>query len=180
MIHYTDNIVSTVAHEIGHALGMDHDFTADANGNDCSGQGGVMDYKSVRDKWTSCSQAGLDSYMQQGGNCIQCSGGQQQQQQQQCKSFGPPSTCDHFKANGSCEKQPIVKYYCKAQCGTCESAIKVPQKYKAVTNIALLSGDLKDDFLKTRVCRRLKKLGRCKDPRYSQVFCMSTCPKQNR
>jgi len=50
-----------MAHELGHNLGMNHDFLSspsdpryDNQGNICTGINGVMDY-AQRDKWTTCS-----------------------------------------------------------------------------------------------------------------------------
>jgi len=59
-----------VAHEMGHNMGMSHDF-ADKHGGQsgaCNGQG-LMSYGSVPQKWSSCSTADyLARYNQVGGN----------------------------------------------------------------------------------------------------------------
>ncbi len=54
-----------MAHELGHNLGMHHDFIdpytdpktiyRDANGNTCTDVNGVMDYFVTVQKWTTCS-----------------------------------------------------------------------------------------------------------------------------
>ena len=67
----TDNLQS-FAHEVGHALGMEHDFSEsqkqktgikmDFEGQSCSDKGGIMDYYTDQTKrvtlvkqWTRCS-----------------------------------------------------------------------------------------------------------------------------
>ena len=54
-----------MAHELGHNLGMNHDFIdpytnpktifLDSAGNSCTNNGGVMDYFVAVNKWTTCS-----------------------------------------------------------------------------------------------------------------------------
>ena len=58
-----------VAHEIGHNLGMNHDFTTKPGnmrrtrtGKACTGIGGIMDYTSRRKKWSPCSVQDLNDY----------------------------------------------------------------------------------------------------------------------
>ena len=78
----------TLAHELGHALGMRHDFksvTCNDNlevciktrrnatdGTLCTEVGGVMDYfQANTTKWTKCSHDDLHDYMaKSGGFCI--------------------------------------------------------------------------------------------------------------
>ena len=69
--NFRGNILSSqvIAHEIGHNLGMYHDFGAststhryDSNGNDCTGIGGYMDYVSNPNKWSTCSVEDYTTY----------------------------------------------------------------------------------------------------------------------
>jgi hypothetical protein len=61
-----------MAHELGHNLGMNHDFidpyTTPKNirrnsaGNTCTDVNGVMDYYVIIQKWTTCSNEKLTAY----------------------------------------------------------------------------------------------------------------------
>ena len=61
-----------LAHEIGHALGMKHDFgndgtkdiRYDSNGKPCTNENGVMGYgsKKLLEKFTSCSKQDFTSW----------------------------------------------------------------------------------------------------------------------
>ena len=77
-----------LAHEIGHALGMYHDFgnggtsdiKYDSSGNRCTGINGLMDYgsRSRVDKFTTCSKEDFASWYRRvvqtyGSFCLTCS-----------------------------------------------------------------------------------------------------------
>ena len=78
-----------LAHELGHALGMQHDFKNvvksniryDSKGNSCTGVNGLMDYVTRRsvNKFTTCSREDFAAWYQRvvgtcGSFCLSCSG----------------------------------------------------------------------------------------------------------
>ena len=78
-----------LAHELGHALGMQHDFKKDvksnirydSKGNRCTGVNGMMDYVTRRsvNKFTTCSREDFAAWYQRvvgtyGSFCLSCNG----------------------------------------------------------------------------------------------------------
>ena len=74
-----------MAHELGHNLGMSHDFIDpisspktiryDSNGNSCTDHNGVMDYYVVVTQLTNCSVEAFTDlynyYLSNGGFCLE-------------------------------------------------------------------------------------------------------------
>merc|ERR1711997_847208 len=76
----------TAAHELGHILGMDHDFDTKVfnkdhrtfkyrkyNGKTC--KGGLMSYKDPRSGWSTCGQRDFSRYLTSGGTKKPCTFG---------------------------------------------------------------------------------------------------------
>ena len=69
LIIYENFFNQVIAHEIGHNLGMEHDFGATTSTNKyastgelCTGIGGYMDYRSNPTKWSACSVENYNTY----------------------------------------------------------------------------------------------------------------------
>ena len=114
-----------MAHELGHALGIKHDFYLDinngnkiyrysSNGKLCTNIGGIMDYNEYHTKriWTKCSledfQMFINEKIKQNGNfCLDnnaCN-----DTFLRCQYWTKRgNSCDHFK-----------KYFCRKSCKIC-------------------------------------------------------------
>ena len=62
------SLLKTIAHELGHNLGMFHDFESDgkerfsSNSILCTGIGGYMDYGPNFNRWSECSVEDFTKY----------------------------------------------------------------------------------------------------------------------
>ena len=74
--------LQTTAHEIGHNLGMDHDFNTSVYNrqrkfqyrkyNKKSCKGGLMDYGANRNGWSACSARDFSRYITKAGTVKPC------------------------------------------------------------------------------------------------------------
>ena len=76
------NFVKALAHEIGHSVGINHDFVGsdttvtryDSKGRKCINVGGIMDYALVNENdtntWSGCSIDDFTASMNQNPNCL--------------------------------------------------------------------------------------------------------------
>jgi len=125
---------ATFAHELGHALGMPHDFTTstttpklDKSGNSCLNVDGVMSYKNSKTTWSQCSREAITGWFAQLSNVgINCKG--QNPCKDNCKSGGSAGSCplsamicDNPDRYGGCNGQfkSYFKDHCQKTCGIC-------------------------------------------------------------
>jgi len=126
----------TFAHELGHSLGMPHDFTdssnpdnsprADSNGNSCLNVDGIMSYKNVpKTTWSTCSKEAITGWFAQlSKSQINCKG--ENPCVDICKTGSTGCTlsamiCDNPSSFGGCTGQykSFFDKYCKKTCGIC-------------------------------------------------------------
>merc|ERR1712012_425413 len=178
-----------LAHEIGHGLGMYHDFYQDSSGNrygyiiggrPCTGINSIMDYVRSPNKWSPCSDYFLRRYMSSGGsyrssgNCIPHSG--------TCNSGW-----DSSSGSSSCtDKKSYCPYlpdiycyewvennlyrntYCPNRCKTCDGG-------SGVTKPASQSGCSNSGYFSESVCSRQATPAVCAANPRAIMGCRSTC-----
>merc|ERR1711990_102564 len=126
----------TFAHELGHSLGMPHDFTdssnpnnsprADSSGNSCLNVDGIMSYKNVdKTTWSTCSKEAITGWFAQlSKSQMNCKG--ENACEDLCKTGStscPLSAmiCDNPSSFGGCTGQykGYFDQYCKLTCEIC-------------------------------------------------------------
>merc|ERR1711936_1381290 len=134
----------TAAHELGHTLGMDHDFDnrvfresrhrtfkyRNYNGKSC--KGGLMSYKEPRSGWSKCGQRDFSRYLTSGGTKKPCTFGSKikvikggctencayvfKQSVQNKKQQGASCSKGYSDCRGDIKKGELTSYGCKKKC----------------------------------------------------------------
>jgi len=134
----------TAAHELGHTLGMDHDFDnrvfresrhrtfkyRNYNGKSC--KGGLMSYKEPRSGWSKCGQRDFSRYLTSGGTKKPCTFGSKikvikggctencayvfKQCVQRKKMYGKSCSEGYSDCRGDIKKGELTGYGCKKKC----------------------------------------------------------------
>jgi len=121
----------TIAHEVGHNLGMHHDFAIENGGNDEANQGasltdcdgeGLMSYDPAPNKWSSCSQNNLKvQYHSIGANnwCMTSSSDGCKDNNSNCPKYA--SWTNQGVPGWYCKNHSWVKKNCKKSCQLCDA-----------------------------------------------------------